>query len=137
MDPESIQASHFVYLSPEVLSGEAYLSCDDSYATGLLALELIFRKRPYKVQREWSLDQFAREVKPLQMLEVYKVLEEQPEDITVLVSKCFGKADDRPRVGEFLDVKFPQFDIMQKLTEEHKPDSHQRSFLEQDVLYRR
>lgn len=137
MDPESIQASHFVFLSPEVLNGEAYLACDDSYAVGLLALELIFRKRPYKEHREWSLDQFAREVNPLQMLNVDEVLGDQPEDISALISKCFGKADDRPRAGEFLDVKFPLVDIMQKVVEEHKPESNQRNYLEQDVLYRR
>ncbi|XP_061187855.1 uncharacterized protein LOC133195894 [Saccostrea echinata] len=132
MERESIQVSHFVFLSPEVLNGETYLACDDSYAAGLLAFELIFRKKPYKEYREWSLDQFARGVKPREMLVVDEVLQGQSEDISALVTKCIGKADDRPRVGEFLNVKFPIVDILQRVDEESKPVPQK-----QNVIYRR
>ncbi|XP_062611406.1 uncharacterized protein LOC134273227 [Saccostrea cucullata] len=132
MDRESIQVSHFVFISPEVLNGEAYLACDDSYAVGLLALELIFRKKPYKEYRQWSLDQFAREVMPREMLNLDEVFQGQSEDICALMTKCFGKADDRPRVGEFLNLKFPVVDILERVDEEPKPLPRKRN-----LIYRR
>ncbi|XP_078340657.1 uncharacterized protein LOC111108748 [Crassostrea virginica] len=118
MDREAVQVSHFVFISPEVLNGEAYVSCDDAYAVGLLALELVFRKKPYKEYRTWSLDQFAREVQPRQMLRLDEVLGGQPEELSSLIMRSFGKADNRPHMHEFLNVKLPMIERMQTVEEE-------------------
>ena len=118
MDREAVQVSHFVFISPEVLNGEAYVSCDDAYAVGLLALELVFRKKPFKEYRTWSLDQFAREVQPRQMLRLDEVLDGQSEELSSLIMRSFGKADNRPHMHEFLNVKLPMIERMQTVEEE-------------------
>lgn len=125
MDRESVEVSHFVFISPEVLNNESYLSCDDAYAAGLLALELIFKIKPYKEYRTWSLDQFARELNPPEMLKLDETLQGQPRDVYDLVTKCFGKADDRPQMDEFIKVKFPVIDRM-RTVEEENPTAAQR-----------
>lgn len=125
MDRESVEVSHFVFISPEVLNDEAYLSCDDAYAAGLLALELIFKIKPYKEYRTWSLDQFAREVNPPEMLRLHETLQGQPREVYDVMTKCFGKADDRPHMEEFMRVKFPIIDRM-RTVEEENPTSAQR-----------
>lgn len=125
MDRESVEVSHFVFISPEVLNDEAYLSCDDAYAAGLLALELIFKIKPYKEYRTWSLDQFARELNPPEMLKLDETLQGQPREVYDVMTKCFGKADDRPQMEEFMRVKFPIIDRM-RTVEEENPTSAQR-----------
>lgn len=62
-DRDTFPVGDFIYISPEVLQGELYVSCADVYAFGLLVFEILVGPA-FKDQRQWSLAKFANSCQP-------------------------------------------------------------------------
>ena len=62
-DKDAILVGDFVYVSPEVLKGELYVSCADIYSFGLLLFEVLIGP-VFQNQRQWSFKQFIDKCQP-------------------------------------------------------------------------
>ena len=62
-DKDAILVGDFVYISPEVLKGELYVSCADIYSFGLLLFEVLVGP-VFQNQRQWSFKQFIDNCQP-------------------------------------------------------------------------
>lgn len=62
-DKDAILVGDFVYISPEVLKGELYVSCADIYSFGLLLFEVLIGP-VFQDQRQWSFKEFIDTCQP-------------------------------------------------------------------------
>ncbi|KAL5014168.1 hypothetical protein ScPMuIL_008438 [Solemya velum] len=90
MDKEAVQVGDFVYLAPEVLSGEIYDRKADVYSFAGLLLELLYGKRCFENERNWYLDIFIKELsaKKTNVISGYQEFDPLSESLSNLVSWC-------------------------------------------------
>ena len=81
----------FVYLAPEVLSGDLYLATADIYCYGILLLELVLKKRMYKHERSMTFSEFQEQVKPEAMLLSGLLSLSLTEHAHAFVKKCLRR----------------------------------------------
>ncbi|KAK3101314.1 hypothetical protein FSP39_002628 [Pinctada imbricata] len=106
MDKETINAGDFVYLSPDVLSGQLYVACADIYALGLLVYEVILDKKAFESQRDMTLDRFIDRLDPVRMLDIEGNCNERSvsESTKNLIKSCVNSnADSRPKIQDLKD----------------------------------
>lgn len=109
-DVDTVPISDFVYLSPEVLNQELYVSSSDVYGYGLLMYELFSDGKAFAQERSRPFCDFVANVNPVKMLG----LEEQPD--LGLMKACLNNSHmERPSMVDVLkrldgideSIKFP------------------------------
>ena len=106
MDKEKVEVGDFIYLSPEVLKGELYITCSDVYALGLVLLEIILNIEVFQKYRKWPLDRFTDKLDPKVMLDLDETLaglDNTP--ISDLIRHCLDiKKDERPAMSRVSEI---------------------------------
>jgi hypothetical protein len=83
--PEQHVCGDFIYLAPEVLKGDLYISCADVYAFGLLIFELLVGIISFSNQRKMSLDLFVQNVNSYKMMNFEESLSLLDDSVKYLI----------------------------------------------------
>ena len=125
-DTETREAGNFVYLAPEVLRGHKYTASADIYSFGLFLLELgvaEVRGWVYRGQRQMTLCDFIRDVKPVTMLELEGLLQSFTIKTRALIENCLAiEKDDRPPMDEVVEYTLQiktEEEALEKLPSRH------------------
>ncbi|KAJ8301747.1 hypothetical protein KUTeg_020734 [Tegillarca granosa] len=123
IDKESIEVGDFVYLAPEVLHSELYMTCADIYALALLLFEL-FIDVPFKRERKWRLDSFTAKVNPVEMLDLDSYSDIFGENMTYFFTQCLDpNPNNRPKTDMFLQnlkAQKHEIEVLSKTSLERK-----------------
>ena len=108
-DKDRVPAGDFVYLSPEVLSGDVYVACADVYAFGLLIFDLLVGT-VFKDQRQMPLSVFIDNCAPNAMNGCPYSIGELNSGTQMVIQECLDVViDKRPSVEQLmksvLDIK--------------------------------
>ncbi|KAK3610636.1 hypothetical protein CHS0354_009100 [Potamilus streckersoni] len=108
LEKDIIQAGDFVYLPPEVLTGDLYISSSDMYSLGLFILEVLARNSleqgVFGPQKKWTLSEFVRKVDTSSMLELEKHCNIVSKETLCMISRLLLSDEDRrPTANEVYD----------------------------------
>jgi serine/threonine protein kinase len=98
--------SEFVYLAPEVLRKELYITSADIYGYGLLMYELLCERKAFQEQRKSTFKDFAERVNPEKMLHLLTHISACLTEGTIkLISHCVQiSEDDRPNMHVVIEM---------------------------------
>ena len=95
----NVPVAEFVYLAPEVLSGELYLAAADHYGFGILLMELVLQKSVFRTEKKSMFKEFQEKINqngPEAMLLKGLVPFSLTEEALTLVKKCLHKDGRSP-----------------------------------------
>ena len=98
--------SEFVYLAPEVLRNELYITSADVYGYGLLVYELLSERKVFYNQRKSTFREFAERVNPETMLHLLTHARTWFSEGTIkLVSQCLEISQEkRPNMNVVIEM---------------------------------
>ncbi|KAL3853541.1 hypothetical protein ACJMK2_017076 [Sinanodonta woodiana] len=108
LERDTIQAGDFVYLPPEVLTGDLYISSSDMYSFGLFILEVLarnsFEHGVFGPQKKWTLSEFVSQIDASSMLEMEKRCNAVSKETLDMVSRLLLRDENRrPTANEVYD----------------------------------
>ncbi|XP_060586723.1 uncharacterized protein LOC132742365 [Ruditapes philippinarum] len=122
---KEIPVSDFVYLAPEVLRKELYITSADVYGYGLLVYELLCEREAFQEQRKSTLKDFAERVNPEKMLHLLTHISACLTEGTIkLITQCVQiSEDDRPNMHVVIEMLKGNFrkEVTRRRPEMHTP----------------
>lgn len=104
-DVDTVPVSDFVYLSPEVLNQELYVSSSDVYGYGLLMYELFSDGKAFAQERSRPFCDFVANVNPIKMLRLEEQEDTDPRQPALgLIRACLNTSHmERPSMVNVLE----------------------------------
>lgn len=98
--------SNLVYLAPEVLQGNLYITPSDMFGFGLLLFELISNKQAFRHQRKFSFQEFVEKVNPVTMLPLDSTTRQWfSDEVFGVLCQCVSvDMAARPKMVDVVDI---------------------------------
>ncbi|XP_045166450.2 uncharacterized protein LOC123529920 isoform X2 [Mercenaria mercenaria] len=98
--------SDFVYLAPEVLKNELYITPADVYGFGLLVYEIVSERKAFQEQRKTTFKEFVERISPVTMLHLNTHAQNWlSENALLVVKQCLEISENkRPNMNVVIEM---------------------------------
>ena len=90
-----VKVSEFVYLAPDVLKKDLYITSSDVYGFGLLIYELITEKKAFYPERKLTFKEYVEKVDPVAMLINAEIKSAMSNETMALLEGCVSSCIQR------------------------------------------